>query len=135
MPKGVKAPAAWLACRVQFREGHPDHVICKATKRNGEPCNKIALRGCPVCGNHGGFGILANRGLYTARWRRGLALPPGAEPEPVAPAALRALPVWRLPMTAKDRRALARVYGERATAPEAWRAIVRRLSDESGGTR
>ncbi len=37
---------------------------CRATKRNGEPCRKVALSGTPFCGNHGGFALLAKRGLY-----------------------------------------------------------------------
>jgi len=44
---------------------------CEAIKRNGEPCRKVALSGTCYCGNHGGFAVLARRGLYRGRTNAG----------------------------------------------------------------
>jgi hypothetical protein len=64
-PHGRGIPVQCLMARVSI-ERQPR---CQALKRNGEPCRNAALSGTSRCGSHGGFGILARRGLYRSRSR------------------------------------------------------------------
>jgi hypothetical protein len=48
--------------KVDFGTGR--HRLCGATKRNGETCRRIALKGVACCGCHGGYAQLACKGLY-----------------------------------------------------------------------
>ena len=43
----ITAPVAFLeaAKRTRFKPGRPGHRVCCATKRNGSPCGRLALRG------------------------------------------------------------------------------------------
>jgi hypothetical protein len=58
------APAAFLeaAKQTQFRPGRPGCRICSATKRDGTPCGRLALRDFAVCEAHGGVLALARQG-------------------------------------------------------------------------
>jgi hypothetical protein len=91
---------------------------CVALKRDGTPCGHVALRHVTVCRFHGGYGLLASKGLY--RSQRGHAALDRGE----APSALRALPAWRRDMPAKQRRALVKAFLARGEAPEAWRRAL-----------
>ena len=62
-PHGRGIPHACAMARVLIHRQRK----CGATKRNGEPCRKVALAGTRYCGNHGGFAALANMGRYRAR--------------------------------------------------------------------
>jgi len=57
----VQCALAGVATRIHLQPK------CRAAKRNGEPCRKVALAGTRYCGNHGGFAMLANAGRYEAR--------------------------------------------------------------------
>ena len=67
MPKGKgTAPAAFLAAakRMAFKPGRPGYRICRANKRDGTKCGRLALKGLTVCGCHGGHSINARRGTH-----------------------------------------------------------------------
>jgi hypothetical protein len=51
-----------MAC---FRKGWTNCNRCKATKRNGQPCGRLAMAkyGLAVCGAHGGYAAAARMGL------------------------------------------------------------------------
>jgi hypothetical protein len=95
------APAAFLeaAKKHQFTKGITNHRVCKATKRDGRPCRRIALTHCTVCGAHGGWlvwhrlGILQKTGKREAfRANRATASPPNAIQTPHA---LIQLQIWK----------------------------------------
>jgi hypothetical protein len=58
------APRAFLeaAKLAGFKPGRPGYRICNATKRDGSPCGRLAMRDLKVCEAHGGFSILARQG-------------------------------------------------------------------------
>ena len=60
------ALAAFLeaAKKTQFRAGRPGCRLCCALKRNGDPCQRLALKELRVCEAHGGFGMLAMQGKF-----------------------------------------------------------------------
>jgi len=68
------APAAFLeaAKQTQFKPGRPGCRICCATKRDGTPCRRLALKEFRVCEAHGGFGMLAMRGKLQSSGRSAL---------------------------------------------------------------
>ena len=48
-----------------FKKGWTNRTRCKATKRNGQPCRRLAMMryGLKVCGAHGGYAAAARMGL------------------------------------------------------------------------
>ena len=58
------APAAFLeaAKQTQFKPGRPGCRICRATKRDGTPCGRLALKELRVCEAHGGLGQSGHAG-------------------------------------------------------------------------
>jgi hypothetical protein len=65
------APVAFLeaAKKVRFKPGRPGYRICSATKRDGTPCGRLALRDLSVCEAHGGFLALARQGKLQSSGR------------------------------------------------------------------
>ena len=55
--------AAWRAAMAQaaFKKGWTNRKRCKAIKRDGTPCGRLAMTryGLPVCGAHGGYAAAA----------------------------------------------------------------------------
>ena len=48
-----------------FKKGWTNRTRCRATKRNGQPCGRLAMTkyGLKVCGAHGGYAAAARMGL------------------------------------------------------------------------
>jgi hypothetical protein len=95
------APPAFLeAAKVAgFKLGRPGYRICSATKRDGSPCGRLALRDFAVCEAHGGLRALARQGKLqpsgrTAAFKaaRAAAVEDRA---PAAPFELPQLPIYR----------------------------------------
>lgn len=61
--------AAWKAAMVQheWKPGRPGLRVCSATKRDGAPCGKLAMRGTHVCQFHGGRQSVFYRKLREAK--------------------------------------------------------------------
>jgi len=59
--------AAWRAAMAQagFKKGWANRKRCKAIKRDGTPCGRLAMTryGLAVCGAHGGYAAAARMGL------------------------------------------------------------------------
>jgi hypothetical protein len=59
--------AAWRAAmaKAAFKPGWTNRKRCKAKKRNGEPCGRLAMTkyGLSVCGAHGGYAAATRMGL------------------------------------------------------------------------
>jgi hypothetical protein len=59
--------AAWRAAMAQsgFKKGWTNRKRCKAKKRNGTPCGRLAMTsyGLSVCGAHGGYAAAARMKL------------------------------------------------------------------------
>jgi hypothetical protein len=72
----ITAPAAFLeaAKLAAFRPGRPGYRVCHATKRDGTPCGRLALRDMKVCGAHGGYSVLAHQGKLQPSGRSAAAI-------------------------------------------------------------
>jgi hypothetical protein len=48
-----------------FKPGWVNRTRCKATKRDGTPCRRLAMTkfGLAICGAHGGYAATARMGL------------------------------------------------------------------------
>lgn len=59
--------AAWRAAMAmaRFKPGWTNRRLCKATKRDGTRCGRLAMTryGLTVCGAHGGYAAAARMGL------------------------------------------------------------------------
>ncbi len=59
--------AAWRAAmaRAAFKKGLTNRKRCKAAKRDGTPCGRLAMTkyGLSVCGAHGGYAAAARMKL------------------------------------------------------------------------
>jgi hypothetical protein len=124
------APAAFLesAKQTQFKPGRPGYRLCNATKRDGTPCGRLALRDFAVCEAHGGLRALARQGKLqpsgrTAAFKAARA----AAIEDRSPPAL--LDLTRLPVYQQanqwTRMRLARAWGT-----SAWPVLVRQIQHQ-----
>ena len=67
-PSAAGNPAWRAAMRnAAFKKGWTNRKRCKAMKRDGTPCGRLAMTTCglAVCGVHGGYGVVARR-----KWRK-----------------------------------------------------------------
>jgi len=66
-PPVTAGNAAWrTAMRMAgFKKGWTNRRRCKATKRDGTPCGRLAMTryGLSICGAHGGYAAAARMGL------------------------------------------------------------------------
>ena len=118
------AHAAFLeaAKKTQFRPGRPGCRICSATKRDGSPCGRLALKELRVCEAHGGFGLLAMRGKFQPSGRSAAFRTATVEGRsPPAPFDLMRLPLYR---QANERTRMRLV---RAWQTPAWHVLVRQI--------
>jgi hypothetical protein len=65
------APPAFLeaAKLAAIKPGRANRRLCNATKRNGEPCRRLAMKGCKGCESHGGILALAKQGKLQSSGR------------------------------------------------------------------
>jgi hypothetical protein len=65
------APVAFLAAAklAAIKPGRSNRRLCGATKRNGEPCRRLAMKGCKGCESHGGILALAKQGKLQSSGR------------------------------------------------------------------
>ena len=111
------------AQRTKFQPGRPGYRICAATKRDGTPCRRLAMKGCKGCESHGGILALARQGKFQPSGRTAAfnATRPKAVEGRTPPASfdLMRLPIYR---QANQR---TRIRLIRAWGTPAWMAIVR----------
>jgi hypothetical protein len=121
------APPAFLAAAklAAFKPGRPGYRLCRATKRDGTPCGRLALREFAVCEAHGGLRALARQGKLqssgrTAAFKANRAAMPEGRAPPVP------LDLMRLPIYKKSnqwtRMRLARAWGT-----SSWLPLVRQI--------
>jgi hypothetical protein len=118
------APAAFIETGKQFgfKPGRPGYRICSATKRDGSPCGRLALKGFKVCEAHGGLRMLARQGKLQSTGRTAAFRAAAVEGRsPPAPAELIQLTVYRQ-ANQSTRIRLARAWGT-----PAWMALVRQI--------
>jgi hypothetical protein len=125
------APPAFLeAAKVAgFKPGRPGYKICRALKRDGNPCGNLALKALTVCGPHGGFGILARQGKLqptgksaAIRAARAAAV---EDRTPAAPFELIRLALYRQ----ADQRVRMRLI--RAWGTSGWLSLVRQIQADN----
>ena len=60
------APPAFLAAAklAAIKPGRTNRRLCSSTKRNGDPCRRLAMKNCRGCECHGGIARLAARGEF-----------------------------------------------------------------------
>jgi len=65
------APPAFLAAAklAAIKPGRANRRLCGATKRNGDPCRRLAMKGCSGCESHGGILALAKQGKLQSSGR------------------------------------------------------------------
>jgi hypothetical protein len=65
------APPAFLAAAkiAAFKPGRPGYRLCNATKRDGNPCRRLAMKELKVCEAHGGVLALARQGKLQSSGR------------------------------------------------------------------
>jgi hypothetical protein len=110
------------AQRTKFQPGRPGYRICAATKRDGTPCRRLAMRDLQVCESHGGVRALAGRGELQPSGRSAAfraAAVEGRSPPP--PIELVRLNVYRQ----ANQRTRARLA--RAWMTPAWATLVRQI--------
>ena len=119
------APAGFLEAgkRNAFKPGRPGYRVCSATKRDGTPCRRLAMKGCKGCESHGGILALARQGKFQPSGRTAAfnATRPKAVEGRTPPASfdLMRLPIYRR----ADQRTRMRLI--RAWGTPAWFAILR----------
>jgi hypothetical protein len=92
------APTAFLeaAKKTQFRPGRPGCRLCCATRRDGRPCGRLALKELRVCEAHGGLGMLAMQGKFQPSGRSAAFRAATVEGRsPPAPLDLTRLPLYQ----------------------------------------
>jgi hypothetical protein len=121
------APPAFLeAAKVAgFKPGRPGYRLCNATKRDGNPCRRLAMKGCTGCESHGGIRALARQGMFqpsgrTAMFKANRAAMPEGRAPPV-PFDLIRLPIYRT-SNQWTRIRLARAWGT-----PGWLPLVRQI--------
>jgi hypothetical protein len=121
------APLAFLAAAkiAAFKPGRPGYRLCNATKRDGNPCRRLAMKDLKVCEAHGGVLALARQGKLqssgrTAAFKAHRAAMPEGRCPPV-PLDLVRLPIYR---TSNEwtRIRLARAWGTLG-----WLPLVRQI--------
>ena len=121
------APPAFLeAAKIAgFKPGRPGYRLCNATKRDGNPCRRLAMKDLKVCEAHGGVLALARQGKLqssgrTAAFKAHRAAMPEGRCPPV-PLDLARLPIYR---TSNEwtRIRLARAWGTLG-----WLPLVRQI--------
>jgi hypothetical protein len=125
-PYGARktVPVAFLeaAKKSQFRPGRPGCRLCRATRRDGRACGRLALKELPVCESHGGPSILARRGEFQPSGRSAAfraAMVEGRSPP--APFDPMRLPLYR---QANERTRMRLVA---AWQTPAWHVLVRQI--------
>ena len=119
------APAAFLeaAKHAGFKPGRPGYRICSATKRDGSPCGRLALKGLKVCEAHGGFSVLARQGklLSSGRTAAFKAVAAAEGRSPIVTLELMRLPIYR------QANQWTRIRLAKAWGTPAWMALVRQI--------
>jgi hypothetical protein len=124
------APAAFLeAAKIAgFKPGRPGYRLCGATKRDGTPCRRLAMRDCKGCEAHGGILALARQGKFlpsgrTAAFRaeRAAAV---EDRTSAAPSDLIRLPIYRS-ASQRVRMRLIRAWGT-----SSWPVLVRQIQQD-----
>jgi hypothetical protein len=121
------APPAFLAAAklAAFKPGRPGYRLCNATKRDGNPCRRLAMKGCNWCESHGGIRALARQGMFQPSGRTAMfkanraAMPEGRSP-PV-PFDLIRLPIYR------ESNQWTRIRLARALGTTSWLPLVRQI--------
>jgi hypothetical protein len=124
------APPAFLAAAkaAAFKPGRPGYRICGATKRDGNPCRRLAMKELKVCEAHGGLRALARQGKLqssgrTAAFKANRAAMPEGRAPPV-PFDLIRLPIYR------ESNEWTRIRLARAWATPAWLPLVRQIQHQ-----
>jgi hypothetical protein len=125
-----KAPAAFLAAAklAAIQPGRANRRLCGATKRNGDACRRLAMRGSAGCECHGGIRALAARGEYqpsgrTAAFKAARAAAVEGR-SPVVPFELMKLLVYR------QANQWTRARLARAWMTKAWLPLVRQIQSQ-----
>jgi hypothetical protein len=124
------APVEFLAAakRAGFKPGRPGYRLCGAIKRNGDPCRRLAMRGCQGCESHGGIRALARRGEFQPSGRTALFKAVRAtaieDRTPAAPFELVQLELYRQ-ANQWTRMRLIRAWGT-----SGWMALVRQIKSQ-----
>jgi hypothetical protein len=121
------APPAFLAAAkiAAFKPGRPGYRICNATKRDGNPCRRLAMKDLKVCEAHGGVLALARQGRLRSSGRTAaFKANRSAMPEGRAPSV--SLDLMRLPLYKKSNE-WTRIRLARAWGTSSWLPLVRQI--------
>jgi hypothetical protein len=124
------APPAFLeAAKIAaFRPGRPGYRLCNATKRDGTPCGRLALRDFAVCEAHGGLRALARQGKLQSSGRTAVFKAARAAAvegrSPPAPLELTRLQVYR------ESNEWTRIRLTRAWGTPAWHVLVQQIQHQ-----
>jgi hypothetical protein len=121
------APPAFLAAAkiAAFKPGRPGYRLCGAIKRDGNPCRRLAMKGCKGCESHGGIRALARQGMFQPSGRTAAfkadraAMIEGRAPS--VPLDLIQLPIY------KKSNQWTRIRLARAWGTPGWLSLVRQI--------
>ena len=116
------APPGLLEAGKRTQFGSGVHRVCKATKRNGQPCRMIAFAGMDICGAHGGFRSWARQGKLQKTGRTAAFRAAAVEGRTSAPP----LELTRL-MVYRQANDWTRSRMSRAWQTESWRPLMRQI--------
>jgi hypothetical protein len=108
----------------RFKPGRTNHRLCKSLKRDGTKCTRLALKGCSVCGAHGGWAIWQRRGILQKTGKKQAIQAAVAMRESRTASAsleLTTMPAYQQANN-RDRMRMIEAYGT-----EAWTALVKRM--------
>jgi len=124
---GVPLALALSQKPYHFKPGRPGRRLCEGLKRNGQPCQQLAMTGQRACRFHNPFAWAFRRGAKRAKAKAGKAAP-GPAPD----LELAAHPAWAAAQGQRERNALAQAWASRETSPGAWRSCVRAILARTG---